>query len=137
MNASTELIQKMLPEDLWTLAWSFMIPEKFLETMPDLMVLILRSKSMDSHEDKQSWFSLLPMMNDEQIEKLRDILTREKQKLEEIEAKYEQKKDAVVTRVVSKRENSGYQQKIATIKNNEAQLKEQEHAEADNLLNQI
>lgn len=114
-----------------------MIPEKFLETMPDLMVLILRSKSMDSHEDKQSWFSLLPMMNDEQIEKLRDILTREKQKLEEIEAKYEQKKDAVVTRVVSKRENSGYQQKIATIKNNEAQLKEQEHAEADNLLNQI
>jgi len=135
--ANTALIQKTLPQELWDKAATFTIPDKFLESMPDLIVLVLNSKSMDTQEEKQSWFNLLPMMNDEQITKLRDILTREKQKLEEIETKYEQKKDDIQTQMVQKWEDTGYQQKMVTLKNNEAVVQEKEAAEADSLLTQM
>ncbi|MCX6823147.1 MAG: hypothetical protein NTX91_04115 [candidate division SR1 bacterium] len=135
--ANTELIQKFLPQELWEKATTFTIPDKFLESMPDLIVLVLNSKSMDSQEEKQSWFNLLPMMNEEQITKLRDILTREKQKLEEIETKYEQKKDDIKTDMVQKREDTNYQQKMVTLKNNEAAVQEKDAADADSLLTQI
>lgn len=135
--ANTELIQKHLPQELWEIAVKFDIPDKFIESDPGLIVLILNSKSMETHEDKQSWFSLLPMMNDEQMAKLNDILTREKQKLEEIEAKYEQKKDSIKNRIIQKRENSGYQKKIEKIKTNESVIQEKEAEEAEHLLTQI
>lgn len=135
--ANTELIQKQLPQELWEIAAAFTIPDAFLEKDPSLIILILNSKSMDTHEDKQSWFSLLPMMNDEQMAKLRDILVREKQKLDEIDAKYEQKKDVAVANVVQKWESGNYQQTMATLKTTEATVQEKEAAEADNLLNQI
>jgi hypothetical protein len=135
--ANTELIKKLLPQELWDIAATFTIPDKFLESMPDLIILILKSKSMDTQEEKQSWFNLLPMMNDEQMAKLRDILTREKQKLEEIEAKYEQKKDDIKTQMVKKREDTGYQQKMASLKTHEASVQEKDAADADNLLTQI
>ena len=86
------VIKQKLPQDLREIAGKFTIPPEFLDQMPDLIELVLRSRSMDKAEEKQSWFNLLPLMNDEQIAKLRDILVREKQKLEEIEKKYEQKK---------------------------------------------
>jgi hypothetical protein len=135
--ANTELIKKLLPQELWEIAATFIIPDKFLESMPDLIVLILKSKSMDTQEEKQSWFNLLPMMNDEQMTKLRDILTREKQKLEEIEAKYEQKKDDIKTQMVKKWEDTGYKQTMVTLKTNEAVVQEKDAAEADNLLTQM
>jgi len=135
--ANTVLIQKTLPQELWEKAATFTIPDKFLETMSDLIILILNSKSMDTQEEKQSRFTLLPMMNDEQIAKLRDILTREKQKLDEIESKYEQKKDDIKTQMVAKWEDTGYQQKMDNIKNTEAVAQEKDVADADNLLTQI
>ena len=42
-----ELIKQKLPEDLWKLAMEFTIPESFLEKEPDLVVLILKSRSLD------------------------------------------------------------------------------------------
>ena len=83
-----ELIKAKLPQELWEKAEKFTIPDEFLTTMPDLIVLVLNSKSMDAAEEKQSWFNLLPMMNKEQIDKLRDILTREKQKLNDFLSRY-------------------------------------------------
>jgi len=66
--ANQELIQKHLPNDLWEVAKEYTIPDSFLVQKPDLIELILRSKSMDKAEEKQSWFNLMPMMNKEQID---------------------------------------------------------------------
>ena len=70
-------------------------------------------------------------MNEEQILKLKEILTREKEKLEEINQKYAKKQEEI---------NWKYQQ----IFNQQAQLqakeninRQQELEEADNLLAQI
>lgn len=92
---------------------------------------------MDKDSDKQSWFNLLPLMNQEQIDKLKDILLREKQKLAEIEQKYQQKKTDIKEGFVQKFEESQYVQKIQSIKAQEATQDKQEDAEADALLQQL
>ncbi len=135
--ANIDLIKKFLPEALRESAQQFTIADQFLESMPDVIVLILNSKSMDTKEEKQSWFNLLPMMNPEQMAKLKDILTREKQKLEEIEKKYEQKKEDIKTKYVQQWEQVGYQQKMTQIKQQETTTQEKDEQDADNLLNQI
>jgi membrane-bound lytic murein transglycosylase B len=102
MTTNPTIIQQFLPESLHALAITFAIPEDFIQRMPDLIQLILESKSLDKNEEKQSWFNLLPLMNNDQIEKLRDILTREKQKLAEIEQKYAVKKEEMSQKFVKK-----------------------------------
>lgn len=131
------LIQEKIPQELQQLAQTFTIPDEFLTTMSDLIVLILQSKSMDTQEEKQSWFNLLPMMNKDQIDKLRDILTREKQKLNEIEQKYTSKKQELTTKYTQKWENMAYAKKIEEIKKQEAQHEQIEDQQADDLLNQL
>lgn len=103
--ATPEVIQQLLPPHLHALVVDYMIPEKFLREMTPLIVLVLESKSMDTKEEKQSWFNLLPMMSPEQIGKLNDILTREKVKLAEIEKKYEEKKNSIKEKYIKRRES--------------------------------
>lgn len=135
--ANMNLIKTKLPQELREKAEKFTIPDEFLTTMPDLIMLVLNSKSMDAAEEKQSWFNLLPMMNKEQIDKLRDILTREKQKLAEIEQKYEQKKDELKNKYTQKWEDMVYTKRMDEIKKEEAIHEQKEDQEADNLLTQL
>jgi uncharacterized membrane protein len=131
------LIKQKLPQELREKAEKFTIPDEFIITMPDLIILVLNSRSMDAAEEKQSRFNLLPMMNKDQIDKLRDILTREKQKLEEIEQKYEQKKVDLKNKYNQKREDMVYTKRMEEIKKEEAQHEEKEDKEAEHLLTQI
>jgi len=135
--ANIDLIKNKLPPELREKAEKFTIPDEFLTSMPDIIILVLNSKSMDNPEEKQSWFSLLPMMNKDQMDKLRDILTREKQKLAEIEQKYEQKKDELTTKYTQKREDVIYAKKMEAIKQQEAQHEAIDDKQADDLLAQI
>lgn len=135
--ANVALIQEKLPQELWKKAEEFTIPDMFLVNSADLIILILNSKSIDNKEEKQSWFDLLPLMTQEQIDKLRDILVREKQKLEEIEKKYEQKKSDIKTQYVQKRQEEWYKNKMVQIKQKEAASQEKQTQEADSLLTQI
>jgi hypothetical protein len=102
--ADKTLLSKYLPEDLIELAMKFVIPQEFLEDTPDLIEMVLRSRSIDTHEEKQNWFNLLPLMNVTQIEKLRAILVKERTKLAEIEKKYEQKKLDIKKKYLTKRQ---------------------------------
>lgn len=85
-NTTTELNAIRTPKTGKMLK-DFEAPEKFLNQYPELVAMILRSESMNDSE-RQYWFNLTEVMNKEQVEKLRGILTRERQKLAEIEAKY-------------------------------------------------
>lgn len=129
-----EAIQKYLPDTLREKAGQFTIPIEFIEQMPELIILVLNSRSMDKAEEKQSRFNLLPLMNDEQISKLNDILTREKQKLAEIEKKYEEKKLEIKKKYLMKRQNMWYVKKMDDIKSAEAAHAATEQAEADAML---
>jgi len=69
----------------------YTIPAEFIDQYPDLILLIINSETLSDTKEKQSWFDLYPLMNNEQITKLHEILSREGVKLAEIEQKYEQK----------------------------------------------
>ena len=76
------LIQTKLPENLWGMAQTFTIDDNSLNQFSD-------------NAEKQNWFNLLTIMNEEQILKLKEILTREKEKLEEINQKYAKKQEEI------------------------------------------
>jgi hypothetical protein len=137
MTAMKESIQKFLPADLYEKAIAFTIPIEFIEKMPQLVILLLNSRSMNESSEKQSWFNLLPLMTDEQIIKLNDILTREKQKLEELEKKYEDKKIEIKKKYLMKRQNMWYIKKMEDIKTAESIVSTQEQQEADTLLQNL
>ena len=108
-----------------------------LENNTDLVVLVLGSKSISEQKEKQSWFDLYSLMNQEQIDKLRDILTREKQKLAELEAKYQAKQEEIKRKYEETYASGAYQQKQDEIRDSEKASREQEAVEADALLDQI
>jgi len=101
---NVSLIKQYLPENLVELALNFDIPDKYLVEDTNLIVMILESRSIDTTEEKQNWFNLIPLMNSEQIDKLRAILTKEKVKLKEIEEKYDKKKKEIKDKYIKKRE---------------------------------
>ena len=128
---------KFLPEHLRTIAQNYDIPDAMLEDNADLVILILESKSISDAKEKQSWFDLYSLMNQEQIDKLRDILTREKEKLAEIEAKYQAKQEEIRRKYEETYASGAYQQNQDKVRNSEMSARQQEEIEADALLDQI
>jgi len=63
------------------------IPESVKKKYPDLVNLVLETKSMDNDE-RQYWFNILPIMKEEQVTKLRNILETEKNKIAQIDSQY-------------------------------------------------
>lgn len=59
--------------------------------------MIMESPSI---EDKQERINLLDKMQPEHIQRLEDILTREKKLLKEIQDKYNKKKKAVINKTI-------------------------------------
>lgn len=135
--ATKEDIIRLLPQHLHSVAVNYNIPDDMLENNTDLVVLVLESKSISEAKEKQSWFDLYSLMNQEQIDKLRDILTREKQKLAEIEAKYQAKQEEIKRKYEETYASGAYQQQQDKIRDSEKASREQEEVEADALLNQI
>lgn len=132
-----ELLVKHLPPYLLDFASKFTIPEEFLQKYADLVVLVLESKSIADEKEKQSWFDLYPLMNEEQISKLREILTKEKEKLAEIEAKYQEKQEQIKQKYEKVFSSPEYQKQQQALKTAETASKQQEEQEADALLSQI
>ena len=110
----------------------FKIPEKLMQGDPELIDLIIRSESMNDSE-RQYWFNLTEVMNAQQVEKLRDILTRERQKLADIDAKYNKKpvdpvEAAKQARAMAEKRAAQQQSLAQKEKAHEAQEAEQEAA---------
>ena len=119
----------------------FKIPEYMLKEDKELVELIMLSESMNDGE-RQYWFDLTKTMNIQQVEKLRDILLKERQKLAEIEAKYGVKKTKTLSPEEIAKKNAqiekNMREKQAAIKAREQQVEAEENedeilAELDNL----
>ena len=134
---TVSLIEQLLPQNLWQVAKNFDISDEVLSQDPVLIQLILESKSLAGLDEKQNWFNLLQMMNEEQVAKLKDILTREKQKLEEINQKYAQKQAEINQKYQQAFNAEAYYRAQAELGTKENQSREKELEEADSLLAQI
>jgi len=67
---------------------NFQIADEIQAEYPELIKLVLNTKSMDDQE-RQYWFDIMPSMSDEQIDRLYEILDTEKKKLEQLEVNYQ------------------------------------------------
>ena len=70
------------------------VPADVQAAFGPIVALILESESMNDDE-RRYWIDILPAMNAEQVSKLQDILTREKEQLAAIDAKYSGDRTAV------------------------------------------
>ena len=132
-----KILKKYLPEELVEFASRFDIPEEFLEIDAELIILILQSKALETDEEKQNWFNLLPLMTEEQIYKFKDILIKERTKLNEIEQKYAEKRRELRQKQLLRWKKKWYIDKVKKIQEQEEQIKSQEEQEAENLLNEL
>ncbi len=116
----------------------FTIPQEYLQNDPALIELILKAESMDD-EERQYWFNLLEIMDEDQVEKLRGILTKERDKLAEIEKKYGKKKELTPEEIAAnnaKMEAQKEQQKQA-LAEQEAARKAKEAEQEANILAEL
>lgn len=134
---NTKILKKYIDEDIISYAMNFNIPETYLSADPELINLILKSKALETDKDKQNWLSLLPLMTVEQINKLKEILLKEKNKLIEIEQKYAEKKAKIRQKYLLRWKKLGYVEKIKEIKAKEENQKTQEEEEAEKLLDNL
>ncbi len=115
----------------------FKIPEKLLVDM-ELVTFIMQSESMDDGE-RQYWFNLYDVMTEEQIDKLRDILIREKKRLAEIDKKYSQKpaEDPKIAAERARKMGESRKQKQSTLREKEEEFQKKEAVNEDALLAEL
>lgn len=61
---------------------------EMMERYPDIIQMLFQTPSL-AFEEKKYWLQLMPLMAPDHIERLRGILVNERQKLAEINARYE------------------------------------------------
>lgn len=116
----------------------FRIPEKLMQNDPALVDLVMKSESMKD-EERQYWFNLYEVMNTQQVEKLRDILTRERAKLAEIDAKYGKKPQIDPVQAAKKAEEMAKKRAAeqAALKQREAEAQAKESQAEDLLMSEL
>ena len=106
----------------------FEIPEVVSEKYPDLIPLVKGSAAMD-HGEKQYWFSLLPVMTEPQVEKLRDILTRERERMGKIDQRYNEEMNLLQQKKLDEWKAYRRQKDTEARKEKEEQTKQAEQKE--------
>lgn len=132
-----DYVHKYLPQDLWEKVMEYDIPVEYIQSMPELITLILNSRTINIKEDKQSRFSLLPVMNNEQLDKLRGILDTEKKKFDELQQNYEDKKIDIKKKYLMKRNQVNQSMALQKAKEEEAAAQNQDNIAAENLLKNL
>ena len=113
----------------------FGIPEDFIQKNPVLIDLILKTESMKD-EERKYWFQLLPMMSEDQVKKLQNILQNEKDQLAELDQKYA----AEVEKLNQQKSNwdpEAFKKKKEEIRKKEADEEVGEANEEADILNQL
>lgn len=113
---------------------ALVIPEETKTRFPDLVKMILESKSMNNQE-RNYWLQVLPVMTPDQVQELRNILETEVRKLAEIEAKYAPKPVVSLSaEEIAKLEEEKTKQREAAKKAEEEARKQQN---PDDILSQL
>lgn len=114
----------------------FHIPTAVKEDYPELIPLIIQTESMDD-EEREYWFQILPIMTDEQVDKLREILVTEKDQLAKLDAEYEAELAKINEKHLSEWEAFEYEQAKKAIEQKEAASEAGEATLEEQLLNKL
>lgn len=114
----------------------FDIPETVKKQYPDLIPLILETESM-TDDERQYWFQILPIMTDDQVVRLREILASEKEKLAEIDKEYEREVKSINTKHVAEWKTFAAKEKREKLKAAESKTEETEKTSEEELLKKL
>lgn len=114
----------------------FEIPETVKNQYPDLIPLIIKTESMNDDE-RQYWFQIIPIMNEEQIVKLREILQNEKKQLETLDNEYQQELGRINTKHASQWKAFEAKEKREKIQAAEGAAQQSEKAKEEELLKKL
>lgn len=112
------------------------IPDETKEQFPELVNMIIDSQSMND-EERQYWVDVLPIMTDEQIANLRDILINEKEQIEEVNKTYDKEVDDVIDDSVLEFDEFKYKEKKRMRQEAEKMFEKEEHEREAALLEEI
>ncbi|MEK7528208.1 MAG: hypothetical protein AAB592_00375 [Patescibacteria group bacterium] len=115
---------------------NFKIPDFVKDKYPHLIPLILETESM-SDEERQYWFSIMPIMNSEQIKKLEGILLKEKQELQSLDEEYNQELKHINDKHMIQWKAFEAREKRKKLKQKESSLEKSEAEEEANLLKKL
>lgn len=137
-TANTETISLATAgsDELANIAAKFDIPQVVRDNHSELLELILVTKSMNDDE-RQYWFNILPIMSDEQVEKLRKILITEQRKLAEINQEYNARVTEINEKYLQKWQEKEVERKREELKKAEANAEIEDKNIEDNLLSQL
>lgn len=107
------------------------IPDEVKKKYPELIPQILASQSMDD-EERNYWFSVLPIMTEDQVAELRDILDTEKKRLAALDKKPGEAAP-IDLEAMEKKKKENYEKR----KQAENASRDEDKDEADDLLNQL
>src|SRR5210317_1386179 len=107
------------------------IPQEVQEKFPELIEMIKASQSMNLDE-RQYWVDVLPIMNEEQIGNLKNILANDKQQIDEADKEYQEGMQEDAKTAMNKFDEFKYKEKKRLLYEAEAQHeKEEETVEED------
>lgn len=124
------------PGDDQSLFSKFDIPETVKKQYPDLIPLILETESMNDDE-RQYWFQILPIMTDEQVGKLREILVNEKKQLQQLDKEYEQEIKRINTKHVAEWKEFEVKEKRKKLRKAESKSEKEETKKQEELLKKL
>lgn len=114
----------------------FKIPQFVKDTYPDLIPLIIETESM-SDDERQYWFSILPIMTEEQVSKLREILINEREQLKKLDDEYVKQLKKINDEQIAKWHEVEVKEKWKKIKTKEATAEEKEKMHEEELLKKM
>ena len=107
------------------------IPEDLLQKFPELIKGIKASQSMNQ-EERQYWIDVLPIMSEEQIDNLKNILDNEKQQIEEANREFDETVEEGAKNVKVTFDEFRYKEKKRLLRESESlHEKEEEKHEAE------
>lgn len=112
------------------------VPADVAAKYPDLETLILATESM-TNEERDYWFQILPIMTDEQIQKLRTILVNEKEQLSKLDSEYQAQLQKLDEKHMKEIEEGARRAKREALKKQEASHEEGETKAQEDLLKKL
>ncbi|MDX9971153.1 MAG: hypothetical protein RBS56_04600 [Candidatus Gracilibacteria bacterium] len=112
---------------------TYIIPVIIRDKFPDLIKLIVETESMDK-EEREYWLSIMPVMTEDQIVKLRNILLNEKEQLYKIDQEYQNKGGK---KTVEPLDEIKLKERIEKLKEAEKSSEEEEQAKEAELLKML
>lgn len=114
----------------------YIVPPLIREKFPDLIKLIFETESMNE-EEREYWLQIMPILTEEQIVKLRDIMVKEKNQLAKLDEEYKNEMARIKGRPPREIDQESVREELARIKEEEKRSMREEEDKASKLLKKL